>query len=157
MELGAERKVVLAAPTTLISLLKAVSYGWKQETVAANASHVAELGRELHKRVADLAGHVVRLGKSLQSSVDAYNSFVGSLESRVLPRRAASRSWRPPAARPCPSWRWRRGGAAGAGARAGAPAGGRGGPRDEGAVPRPCRSARPATSSSRLESTRRGP
>jgi DNA recombination protein RmuC len=85
IELGAERKVVLATPTTLISLLKAVSYGWKQEAVAANSAHVAELGRELHKRVADLAGHVVKLGRSLQSSVEAYNAFVGSLEARVLP------------------------------------------------------------------------
>jgi DNA recombination protein RmuC len=85
IELGAERKVVLATPTTLISLLKAVSYGWKQEAVAANSARVAELGRELHKRVADLAGHVVRMGRSLQSSVEAYNAFVGSLEARVLP------------------------------------------------------------------------
>jgi DNA recombination protein RmuC len=85
IELGAERKVVLATPTTLISLLKAVSYGWKQEVVAANSERVAELGRELHKRVADLAGHVVKLGRSLQSSVEAYNAFVGSLETRVLP------------------------------------------------------------------------
>jgi len=85
IEMGAERKVVLATPTTLIALLKAVSYGWKQEAVAANATQVAELGRELHKRIADLAGHVVKLGKHIGASVDAYNGFVGSLESRVLP------------------------------------------------------------------------
>jgi DNA recombination protein RmuC len=85
IEAGAERRVILATPTTLISLLKAVSYGWKQETVAANAERVAELGRELHKRVSDLAGHVARLGKHLAGSVESYNAFVGSLESRVLP------------------------------------------------------------------------
>jgi DNA recombination protein RmuC len=83
--MGAERRVILATPTTLISLLKAVSYGWKQETVAANAERVAEMGRELHKRVSDLAAHVVKLGRSLSSSVEAYNGFLGSLEARVLP------------------------------------------------------------------------
>jgi DNA recombination protein RmuC len=85
IEAGAERRVILATPTTLISLLKAVSYGWKQENVAANATRVADLGRELHKRVSDLAGHVARVGRSLSASVEAYNAFVGSLESRVLP------------------------------------------------------------------------
>jgi DNA recombination protein RmuC len=85
IEMGAERRVILATPTTLISLLKAVSYGWKQETVAANAERVAEMGRELHKRVFDLAAHVVKLGRSLSSSVEAYNGFLGSLEARVLP------------------------------------------------------------------------
>jgi DNA recombination protein RmuC len=84
IEAGAERRVILATPTTLISLLKAVSYGWKQETVAANAERVAEMGREIHKRVADLAAHVVKLGRHLAGSVESYNAFVGSLESRVL-------------------------------------------------------------------------
>ncbi len=85
IEAGAERRVVLATPTTLISLLKAVAYGWKQEKVAANSARVAELGRELHKRIADLAGHVGKVGRHLSASVEAYNAFVGSLESRVLP------------------------------------------------------------------------
>jgi DNA recombination protein RmuC len=85
IEAGAERRVILATPTTLISLLKAVSYGWKQETVAANAERIAEMGRELHKRVSDLAAHVVKLGRHLAGSVESYNAFVGSLESRVLP------------------------------------------------------------------------
>ena len=53
--------------------------------MAANAARVAEMGRELHKRVSDLAAHVVKLGRSLSSSVEAYNGFLGSLESRVLP------------------------------------------------------------------------
>ena len=85
IEMGAERRVVLATPTTLIALLKSVAYGWKEEAVATNASRVAELGRELHKRIADMAGHVVKLGRNLGASVEAYNGFVGSLESRVLP------------------------------------------------------------------------
>jgi len=85
IETGAERRVVLATPTTLIALLKAVAYGWKEEAVAANAAKVAELGRELHKRIFDMSGHVARLGKNLGASVDAYNGFVGSLEARVLP------------------------------------------------------------------------
>jgi len=85
IETGAERRVVLATPTTLIALLKAVAYGWKQEAAAANAADVAELGRELHKRIADMAAHLVKLGRNLGSSVDAYNAFVGSLEARVLP------------------------------------------------------------------------
>jgi DNA recombination protein RmuC len=53
--------------------------------VAANAERVAEMGRELHKRVSDLAAHVVKLGRHLAGSVESYNAFVGSLESRVLP------------------------------------------------------------------------
>jgi DNA recombination protein RmuC len=85
IEMGAERRVVLATPTTLISLLKAVSYGWKQEAVADNAKRISDSGRELHKRVSDMAGHVAKVGKALSASVEAYNSFVGSLESRVLP------------------------------------------------------------------------
>ncbi len=85
LEMGAERQVVLATPTTLISLLKAVAYGWKQEAVAANAARISESGRELHKRVADLAGHVARVGSRLGAAVEAYNAFVGSLESRFLP------------------------------------------------------------------------
>jgi DNA recombination protein RmuC len=85
IERGAEKNVILATPTTLVALLKAVAYGWKQEAVAANAREVAELGRDLHKRLFDMAGHLARLGKGLSGSVEAYNAFVGSLESRVLP------------------------------------------------------------------------
>jgi DNA recombination protein RmuC len=85
IERGAERNVILATPTTLVALLKGVAFGWKQEAVAENAEEVARLGRELHKRVGDMAGHVVRLGRQLGGAVEAYNSFVGSLESRVLP------------------------------------------------------------------------
>ncbi len=84
LEAGAARNVVIATPTTLIALLKAVAYGWKQEKVAENARAVSDLGRELHKRLADMGSHLSRLGRTLASSVEAYNSAVGTLESRVL-------------------------------------------------------------------------
>ena len=85
IERGAQARVILATPTTLLALLKAVAFGWKQEAVAANAEEVARLGRELHKRIGDMAGHVARVGRQLGGAVEAYNAFVGSLESRVLP------------------------------------------------------------------------
>ena len=85
IETAAEAGVVLATPTTLIALLKAVAYGWKQESIAESARRVAELGRELHDRLAVLGRHAARVGKELGGAVSAYNDLVGSLESRVLP------------------------------------------------------------------------
>lgn len=85
IETAAEAGVVLATPTTLIALLKAVAYGWRQESIAESARLVAELGRELHDRLAVLGRHAARVGKELGGAVSAYNEFVGSLESRVLP------------------------------------------------------------------------
>ncbi|MBN1960248.1 MAG: DNA recombination protein RmuC [Deltaproteobacteria bacterium] len=84
IEIGAQKNVVLATPTTLIALLKAIAYGWRQEAVAENSIKIGQLGRELYKRITDLGNHFVRLGKSLNASVEAYNNAVGTLETRIL-------------------------------------------------------------------------
>jgi DNA recombination protein RmuC len=84
IELGAELGVILATPTTLISLLRAVSYGWKQEALSQNAQKVSELGAELYRRLSTVASHWARLGKQLTGAVQAFNDSIGSLEHRVL-------------------------------------------------------------------------
>lgn len=77
-------RVLLATPTTLIALLKAAAYGWRQERVAEEAEQVALLGRELHERLAVFDEQLVEVGKGLQRAVTSYNRAVGSLESRVM-------------------------------------------------------------------------
>lgn len=79
------QNVMLATPTSLAALLKAVEYGWKQSLLADNAAEVRKLGEELYKRLAVFAEHLARLGKSLGASVESYNRAVGSLEQQVLP------------------------------------------------------------------------
>jgi DNA recombination protein RmuC len=76
--------VILASPSTLMTLLRTVAAIWQQETVAQSAREVHELGTELHKRLATFAGHLARVGRSLGSAVGSYNEAVGSFESRVL-------------------------------------------------------------------------
>ena len=84
IESGVEQGVVLATPTTLITLLKSVAYGWKQESLSRHAQEVNDLGHELYKRLIDMSSHFSKIGRSLNSAVDAYNRGIGSFESRVL-------------------------------------------------------------------------
>jgi DNA recombination protein RmuC len=79
------RRVLIATPTTLLAMLRAVSYGWQQERVAESAQVVSELGRELHGRLVKLSTLLQTLGSRLNSAVRAYNETVGSYEARVLP------------------------------------------------------------------------
>ena len=76
----------MVTPTTLIALAKAVAYGWRQEKVAENYKHIANLGSDLYKRMSVMGGHIENLGKSLSASVSRFNEFVGSLESSVFPQ-----------------------------------------------------------------------
>jgi DNA recombination protein RmuC len=85
LEEGINRNVILATPTTLIALLKAVYYGWKQEAIAADARKISDLGRELYERTATMTDHLGKLGGSLDNAVEAFNRTIGSFESRVLP------------------------------------------------------------------------
>jgi len=80
-----EAKVILSTPATLMALLRAVAFGWQQAILTENATRIRDVGVELHKRLSILTSHAERLGKNLESSVDSYNRFLGSMERSVMP------------------------------------------------------------------------
>ncbi len=83
-EYAVKKDVVIATPTTLIGMLRAISYGWKQAALADKAAEVFKLGRELHERLGQLGAKFDKLGRALTSSVNAYNETIGTVESRVM-------------------------------------------------------------------------
>lgn len=85
IEYAAEKKVIIATPTTLIAILKSVAYGWRQEQLAENARLISQRGAELYRRISAFVGHLEKVGKGLRGASDAYNKAVGSLERSVLP------------------------------------------------------------------------
>jgi len=85
IEYALSNQIILATPTSLVALLKAVAYGWRQMALAENAKEIRVLAEDLHGRLGTFVGHMNRMGRQLASSVDTYNKAVGSLERSVLP------------------------------------------------------------------------
>ena len=85
LEDAMQQKVILATPTSFVALLRAVAYGWRQESLAENAEHIKEVGEELYGRLATFVEHLGKIGKNLNSSVQHYNKAVASFDTRVLP------------------------------------------------------------------------
>jgi DNA recombination protein RmuC len=80
------QKVILTTPTTMVALAKSIAYGWRQEDSAKNTQKIAELGREMHSRMAIMVDKMAKVGDSIEKSVKSYNELIGSVESRVLPQ-----------------------------------------------------------------------
>ena len=85
LEFAMQQKVILATPTSLVALMRAIAYGWRQESLAENAVQIREIGSELYQRLATFTEHLSKIGKSLTSSVQHFNKAVGSMDTRILP------------------------------------------------------------------------
>jgi DNA recombination protein RmuC len=85
LEQAASLRVIPATPMTLLALLKAVAYGWKQQQLAQNSEEIHQLGRDLYERLATMVGHLDSVGTNIKQAADSYDRFVGSLEQKVLP------------------------------------------------------------------------
>ena len=85
LEYALQQKIILATPTSLVALLRAVAYGWRQEQLASNAEKIRELGEELFRRLLTFSEHLAKLGRSLDGAVGHFNKAVGSFDSKVLP------------------------------------------------------------------------
>ena len=86
IEYGVQQQVLMATPTTLIGLLWAVHYGWRQELIAESAREIAESARELHRRLGRFVEPLAKVGRQLDSAVGAYNEAIGSFDHRVVPQ-----------------------------------------------------------------------
>ena len=86
IEYGVQQQVLMATPTTLIGLLWAVHYGWRQELIAESAREIAESARELHRRLGRFVEPFAKVGRQLDSATSAYNEAVGSFDHRVIPQ-----------------------------------------------------------------------
>ena len=84
IEAGIDQDVLIATPTSLIALLRAVAHGWRQEQIARNAAQISALGKEIYDRLVTLGDHWAKVGQGLRGAVDSYNKATNSLESRVL-------------------------------------------------------------------------
>jgi len=85
IEYAVARKVMVTSPVTLISLLRAVAYGWNQQNLAESARKISEAGRQLYNRLCVMTAHVDSLGRKLEGTVKSYNEMLSSMEKRVLP------------------------------------------------------------------------
>jgi DNA recombination protein RmuC len=85
IEYAMERRIILATPTSLVGLLRAISYGWSQDALNKNASAIRDIGKDLHNRLSKLSSYIDKLGNSIDNSVTQFNRLVGSYESKVLP------------------------------------------------------------------------
>ena len=79
------QQIILATPSSLVALLRAIAFGWRQEVLAENADKIRELGEALYERLAGFSTHLFKLGNSLGSSVENFNKVIGSFDSRILP------------------------------------------------------------------------